>query len=101
VRVDVVVLVDLVAAAGRAQRQVERHFAMMEVETVDGKVAGALFPKDIAELRAAVGRIQLGGVGHQVRTVLRLRGHRPTHVSACRFPVPCLGGFVLVARQNR
>lgn len=85
-------LVDL--AAGLAQRQVERRFVMMEVEKVDGKVAAALFLKDTAGLRAGVGHIQLGGVGHQVRTVLRLRGHRPTHVSACRFPVPCLGGFV-------
>lgn len=94
-------LVDLVVAAEWARRQVERHFAMMEVETVDGKVAAVLFPKNIAELQVVVGHIQLDGVGHQVRTVLRLRGHRLTHVSTCRFPVPCLGGFVLVGRQNR
>ena len=91
----------MLVAAGWALPQVGRHFAMMEVERVDGKVAAALFPKDIAEVRAAVGRIQLGGVGHQVRTVLRLRGHRPAHVLACQFPVPCLGGFVLVARRSR
>jgi hypothetical protein len=85
-------VVVVIAAAGRALPQVERCFVMMGVGRVDGKM-------DIAGVRAAVDRIQ--GVDHQARMVVRFRERRPTHASAYRSLVPCLGDFVLVARQSR
>jgi len=90
--------VAVVAAAGRAQPQVGRHFVMMRVGKAED-VAWSL--GRIAGKRAGVDRIRLGGVGHQARTLVHLRGHRPAHVSAYQSRVPYLGGFVLVARQSR
>ena len=87
-------IVATVAVAGWAQLRVERYFVTKEAERVDEKI-------DIAGVRAVVGRIQLGGVDHQVRTVVRLRECRPTRASTYRFPGPYLGDFALAARQSR
>jgi hypothetical protein len=88
----------VVAAAEWVLPQVGRHFVMMRVWRVED-VAWCL--GHIAGKRVGVGRIRLGGVGHQARMLVHLRGHRPAHVSAYQSRVPYLGGFVLVARQSR